>query len=118
VIAATTMLAPEAVGSLNAYRAMRAVLRVAAMNPERVRSIYCPGLCTGVGMVPAAEAAQAMAEGYKGLAGEPPSVTARQDSTLQASPAIATHWRGPEDAPVSVHAYAHARLGKAATKED
>lgn len=64
VIAATTMLMPEAVDSDNAYRAMRAVLRVAAGAPDRVRSVYCPGLCTGVGMVPADSAAQAMAEAY------------------------------------------------------
>jgi len=65
VIAATTMLTPEAVDSSNAYRAMRAVLRLAAQHPEQVRSIYCPGLCTGIGMVPAAAAAEAMAAGYR-----------------------------------------------------
>lgn len=65
LIAATTMLMPEAVDSTNAYRAMRAVLRLAARSPEQVRSIYCPGLCTGVGMVPPVDAAEAMAAGYR-----------------------------------------------------
>jgi O-acetyl-ADP-ribose deacetylase (regulator of RNase III) len=64
VIAATTMEMPEAVDAANAYRAMRAVLRVAASAPEHVRSVYCPGLCTGVGMVPAEDAAAAMASAY------------------------------------------------------
>jgi O-acetyl-ADP-ribose deacetylase (regulator of RNase III) len=64
MIAASTMLMPEAVDGDNAYRAMRAILRIAAANPERVHSIYCPGLCTGVGMVPAANAAAAMEAGY------------------------------------------------------
>ncbi len=44
--------------------AMRAVLRVAASHPENVRSIYCPGLCTGVGGVRPEEAAAAMASAY------------------------------------------------------
>jgi O-acetyl-ADP-ribose deacetylase (regulator of RNase III) len=64
VIAATTMLSPETVSSENAYRAMRAILRLAASRPKEVRSVYCPGLCTGVGMVPATAAAEAMAEAY------------------------------------------------------
>jgi O-acetyl-ADP-ribose deacetylase (regulator of RNase III) len=58
------MLMPEGVDSNNAYRAMRAVLRLAAAHPDRVHSVYCPGLCTGVGMVPPDEAAEAMARGY------------------------------------------------------
>jgi O-acetyl-ADP-ribose deacetylase (regulator of RNase III) len=40
VVAATTMLSPEAVSADNAYRAMRAVLRLAASKPEEVRSVY------------------------------------------------------------------------------
>jgi O-acetyl-ADP-ribose deacetylase (regulator of RNase III) len=64
VIAATTMLMPEAVDSTHAYRAMRAVLRVASAHHERVHSVYCPGLCTGVGMVSPRSAAEAMAKAY------------------------------------------------------
>ena len=63
IIAASTTLMPEAVDSDSAYRATRPILRIAAANPERPYSIYCPGLCTGVGMVPAANAAAAMAIG-------------------------------------------------------
>jgi O-acetyl-ADP-ribose deacetylase (regulator of RNase III) len=64
VIAAPTMLMPERVESDNAYRAMRAMLRVAAAAPTQVRSVYCPSLCTGVGAVPPPMAAAAMAEAY------------------------------------------------------
>jgi O-acetyl-ADP-ribose deacetylase (regulator of RNase III) len=79
LIAATTTPMPEAVDSDSAYRAMRAVLRIAAANPERARSIYCPGLCTGVGMVPAAAAAEAMAAAYGDwLAAPPTSPTTRR----------------------------------------
>jgi O-acetyl-ADP-ribose deacetylase (regulator of RNase III) len=65
LIAATTMRTPEPVDRDHAYRAMRAILRIAKANPERVRSLYCPGLCTGVGRVSPPEAATAMAEGYR-----------------------------------------------------
>lgn len=65
VLATTTTPFVEAVTSDNAYRAMRALLRVAAANPDRVRSVYCPGLCTGIGMVPPDEAARAMASAYE-----------------------------------------------------
>jgi O-acetyl-ADP-ribose deacetylase (regulator of RNase III) len=64
LIVATTMLMPEAVDQDHAYRAMRAVLRTAALHPGVVSSIYCPGLGTGVGMVPAPAAATAMASAY------------------------------------------------------
>jgi O-acetyl-ADP-ribose deacetylase (regulator of RNase III) len=64
VIAAATMLMPEMVDADNAYRALRAVLCVASAHGEHVRSIYCPGLCTGVGAVPAMNAARAMAAAY------------------------------------------------------
>ena len=64
VIATTTMLMPEAVDSTHAYRSMRAMLRVAGAHPDRVRSVYCPGLCTGIGRVSPEEAAEAMAKAY------------------------------------------------------
>jgi O-acetyl-ADP-ribose deacetylase (regulator of RNase III) len=64
VIATATMSMPEQVDSRNAYRAMRAMLRLAGAHADRVRSVYCPGLCTGVGMVPHLEAARAMAQAY------------------------------------------------------
>jgi O-acetyl-ADP-ribose deacetylase (regulator of RNase III) len=65
LLVAPTMLAPERVGRENCYRAMRAVLRVAAAHEEVGRAVFCPGLGTGVGMVPPAEAAREMAQAYR-----------------------------------------------------
>ena len=64
VIAATTMVGPEAVEADHAYRALRAALRVASAHTQRIHSLYCPGLCTGVGLVPAPLAARSMASAY------------------------------------------------------
>jgi O-acetyl-ADP-ribose deacetylase (regulator of RNase III) len=64
LIVAPTMTVPEMVESGNCYRAMRAVLRVAGADAEVGRDVYCPGLATGVGMVPPEEAASAMAKAY------------------------------------------------------
>ncbi|HWB61334.1 MAG TPA: macro domain-containing protein [Chthoniobacteraceae bacterium] len=60
---APTMETPEAVESRNCYRALWAVLRTATA--ARVTTdIYCPGLATGTGRVPAEDAAQMMARAY------------------------------------------------------
>jgi O-acetyl-ADP-ribose deacetylase (regulator of RNase III) len=64
MIVAPTMLAPEAIDSLNCYRAMRAVLRIAAAQEDVGRAVYCPGLGTGVGQVLPVEAAREMAQAY------------------------------------------------------
>jgi O-acetyl-ADP-ribose deacetylase (regulator of RNase III) len=64
LIVAPTMLMPEAVPSQNCYRALRAVLRIASAVAEVGRAVYCPGLGTGVGGVPAEEAAKEMARAY------------------------------------------------------
>jgi O-acetyl-ADP-ribose deacetylase (regulator of RNase III) len=95
LIVAPTMTVPEQVISDNCYRAMRAVLRVAT--GEVGQHVYCPGLATGVGMVPPENAAAMMAQAYRdwksrgepaaspnggpaerlgnsGVGGEPPSV--------------------------------------------
>jgi O-acetyl-ADP-ribose deacetylase (regulator of RNase III) len=64
MIVAPTMLAPEAIDSQNCYRAMRAVLRIAAAREDVGRAVYCPGLGTGVGQVLPAEAAREMAQAY------------------------------------------------------
>ena len=64
LVVAPTMLAPEAIESMNCYRAMRAVLRVAASHDEIGRAVFCPGMGTGVGGVPAEVAAQEMARAY------------------------------------------------------
>ena len=62
MIVAPTMTVPEQVESGNCYRAMRAVLRV--VDDEIGRDVYCPGLATGVGMVPPEDAAMEMAQAY------------------------------------------------------
>jgi O-acetyl-ADP-ribose deacetylase (regulator of RNase III) len=64
LIVAPTMLTPEAVCSENSFRAMRAILRGAAAHEEIGREVFSPGLGTGVGLVPPAEAAQEMARAY------------------------------------------------------
>jgi O-acetyl-ADP-ribose deacetylase (regulator of RNase III) len=64
LIVASTMLMPEAVPGQNCYRALRAVLRIASGDAEVGRAVYCPGLGTGVGVVPAEEAALEMARAY------------------------------------------------------
>ena len=64
LIVAPTMTIPERVGAENAYRALRAVLRIVSVEPRVGQDVYCPGLATGVGMVPAEDAAEAMAEAY------------------------------------------------------
>ena len=65
LIVAPTMTVPEEVESRNCYRAMRAVLRIAGADAEVGRDVYCPGLATGVGMVPSENAAVMMAEAYR-----------------------------------------------------
>src|SRR5438132_1770631 len=52
LIVAPTMTVPESVYSKNCYRAMMAVMRIAGAEAEVGRDVYCPGLGTGVGMVP------------------------------------------------------------------
>lgn len=64
LIVAPTMLMPEAVPSQNCYRAMRAVLRAAGADERVGRAVFCPGLGTGVGGVPAEDAAHEMALAY------------------------------------------------------
>lgn len=64
MIVAATMTSPERVEPQNCYRAMRAVLRVAGREKGIGHDVFCPGLATGVGMVPSEEAAAMMAEAY------------------------------------------------------
>jgi O-acetyl-ADP-ribose deacetylase (regulator of RNase III) len=65
LILAPTMLMPEHVDAQNAYRALRAVLRLTASDPLRAGPVYCPGLTTGVGGVSAVEAAKEMVAAYQ-----------------------------------------------------
>jgi O-acetyl-ADP-ribose deacetylase (regulator of RNase III) len=52
------------VGTLNAYLAMRAALVAALTHGRALRSLAAPGLCTGVGGMPPAEAAAQMRAAY------------------------------------------------------
>ena len=68
VVAPTMRLPTDVSGSVNAYLAMRAILRaVEAHNrankptpAEQIRSLAVPGLCTGTGKMPAERAAYQM----------------------------------------------------------
>ena len=68
LLVAPTMVLPEQVESFHAYRAMRAILRVA---PTSFSHVFCPGLATGVGGVAPAEAAEQMARAYHDHTPEP-----------------------------------------------
>ncbi len=65
LLIAPTVTLPEQVGPLNAYRAMRAVLRAAEAASDVFSHIFCPGLTTGVGGVAPEEAAEQMAKAFK-----------------------------------------------------
>lgn len=74
VVAAPTMRVPGRVGgTLNAYLAMRAALVAVIVHnstaPEPVRSLAVPGLCTGVGGMPCAEAAGQLRAAYDNVIG-------------------------------------------------
>ncbi len=60
LILAPTMHTPEEVPSLNCYRAFRAVLRLVETERGVGEELFCPGLGTGIGGVPPAEAAGQM----------------------------------------------------------
>jgi O-acetyl-ADP-ribose deacetylase (regulator of RNase III) len=69
IIAAPTMRTPgQVAGTINAYLSMRAglvaVLRHNAASPRVIRTLAVPGLCTGVGGMPSAEAARQMRVAY------------------------------------------------------
>jgi O-acetyl-ADP-ribose deacetylase (regulator of RNase III) len=64
LIVAPTMLFPEAIDSMNCYRAMRAVLRVSGRDERIWPGLFCPGLGTGVGRVAPEDAAREMAKAY------------------------------------------------------
>ncbi len=76
VIVAPTMRVPADVsGSVNAYLAMRAILRAVeahnrAHKPspnDQIRSLAIPGLCTGTGKMPAERAAYQMWNAYRSV---------------------------------------------------
>ena len=65
LIVAPTMEFPEPVPASNAYRAMRAILRLAAKESVAIANIYCPGLATGTGRVDPEDAAREMAAAFR-----------------------------------------------------
>jgi O-acetyl-ADP-ribose deacetylase (regulator of RNase III) len=65
LIVAPTMHTPEEAPRENCYRAMRAILRLMRTQPELGREVFCPGLATGIGGVPPAEAAEQMFRAYE-----------------------------------------------------
>ena len=77
LLVAPTMVLPEQVEPLHAYRAMLAVLRVA---PASFPHVFCPGLATGVGSVAPAEAAEQMARAYRDHAPRPNHALQRTES--------------------------------------
>jgi O-acetyl-ADP-ribose deacetylase (regulator of RNase III) len=96
LIAAPTMWMPRDVrGSKNAYHALFAALGEARR--RGVRRLVTPGLCTGVGRVPAAEAVAQMMEAHRDfLAGRPSrydvrTTTERQPRIFAAASSTASH---------------------------
>jgi len=73
LIVAPTMQTPEPVPSLNCYRAMRALLRVAETDEDLARDVFCPGLATGTGRVAPQDAAREMVRAYLDWLGRPAS---------------------------------------------
>lgn len=76
VVVAPTMRVPADVGeTVNAYLAMRAILRTIdahnranrAAPANQIRSLAMPGLCTGVGKMPAERAAYQMWTAYRSM---------------------------------------------------
>ena len=64
LIAAPTMVTPAVIPSQNVFYAMMAILQIASLHRE-IRSIYCPGLGTGIGQVSLDLAAQEMSSAYE-----------------------------------------------------
>jgi O-acetyl-ADP-ribose deacetylase (regulator of RNase III) len=61
LLIAPTVTLPEQVDATHAYRAMRAVLRVARSQCALFSQVFCPGLTTGVGGVAPTKAAELIA---------------------------------------------------------
>jgi O-acetyl-ADP-ribose deacetylase (regulator of RNase III) len=58
------MISPEHVPAANAYRALRAALKLMDRTPELGDTLFCPGLATLVGGVAPDDAAREMSEAY------------------------------------------------------
>ena len=64
LIAAPTMITPEAVSAENCFYATIAILTIAFKHQDTITKIYCPGLGTGIGKVSPQIAAKEMAMAY------------------------------------------------------
>ncbi|ABW30302.1 macro domain-containing protein [Acaryochloris marina] len=64
MIAAPTMVTPEAIPSKNCFYAMMAILNLVSQYPQ-ISKLFCPGLGTGIGCVEPHLAAQEMAMAYR-----------------------------------------------------
>jgi O-acetyl-ADP-ribose deacetylase (regulator of RNase III) len=64
LVVAPTMVVPGPVEPAAAFFAMAAVLNVVRRHSAQVHDVFCPGLATGVGEVPPADAAREMAAAY------------------------------------------------------
>ena len=64
LIVAPTMHTPEEVPPEHCYRAMRAILRLVQADSAIGSEVFCPGLATGTGRVPPADAAEQMYRAY------------------------------------------------------
>jgi O-acetyl-ADP-ribose deacetylase (regulator of RNase III) len=65
MISAPTILVPQQIDKANVFFAMSAILKIADLNRDKVKKIYCPGLGTGTGRVAPEDAANEMANCYK-----------------------------------------------------
>lgn len=65
LISAPTMVNPGPVGPENAFFAMLAALKVAALHASVVTKLFCPGLATGIGEVAPRLAAREMANAWR-----------------------------------------------------
>lgn len=76
---APTMRVPALItGTLNVYYAFRAVLLAVQQHPQKIHSILCPGLGTGVGGMQPDAAAGQMKFAYSQFLHEPKIPTARE----------------------------------------
>jgi O-acetyl-ADP-ribose deacetylase (regulator of RNase III) len=65
LISAPTMFLPEPTTEENVYLAMAAVLKLVGSSKNLIDAVFCPGMGTGVGCLPFAAAASAMARAYE-----------------------------------------------------
>ncbi len=65
MIVAPTMFLPEPIRPEKCFYAMSAILNAYQRNSAHIKSVYCPGLGTGVGQVEPEDSAREMANAYR-----------------------------------------------------